>query len=186
MKDLGHLRYLLGIKVDRSSKGIFLSQSKYTTDLLKEYKMTHSKPLKLPLDPNTKLTLNIGDPLPSISTYQQLIGKLIYLTLTRPYIAIAVHTLSQFMHQPTTIHMQAAKRILRYLNNNPFQGILLTSSSEECLIAYCDSDWTCCSISRRSTTGFCILLGNSPISWKSKKHVVCLEALLKLSIEQWH
>lgn len=164
MKDLGHLRYFLGIEVDRFSKGIFLSQSKYTHDLIKEYKLSSSRPLQLPLDPNIKLSLNLGDPLPIKSSYQTLIGKLIYLTLTRPDISFAVHTLSQFMHQPTTIHMQAAKRILRYLNNNPSQGILLTSSSEASLIAYCDSDWAGCPMSRRSTTGFCILLGNSPIS----------------------
>lgn len=169
MKDLGPLRYFLGIEVDRSSKGFFLSQSKYTHDLLKEYKMTNSKPLHLPLDPNIKLSLNIGDPLPTISTYQTLIGKLIYLTLTRPNISFVVHTLSQFMYQPTTTHMQGAKRILRYLKNNPSQGILLTSSSQA---SYCDSDWVGCPMTRRSTTGFCILLGDSPISWKSKKQVV--------------
>lgn len=169
MKDLGSLYYFLGIEVDRSPTGIFLSQYKYVTDLLKEYKLLSSKPLKLPLDPNLKLTHNYGDPLPYIPAYQQLICKLIYLTLTRPDIAFAIHTLSQFMHQPTTVHMQAAKRVLRYLSNNPSQGILLSSSFAAHLIAYCDSDWASCPISRRSTTGFCILLGESPISWKSKK-----------------
>lgn len=123
MKDLGHLRYFFGIKVNRSSQGIFLSHSKYTTDLLKDYKMHTSKPLKLPLDPNTKLSLNLSDPHPSISSYQQLIGQLIY-------IAFDVHMLSQFMHKPTTFHMQAAKRVFRYLKTNPHQEILLASSSK--------------------------------------------------------
>lgn len=113
--------------------------------------MSSSIPLKLPLDHNIKLTLTLGDPLPSISSYQQLIGKLIYLSLTRPDIAFAVHTLSQFMHSPTTIHMQAAKRVLRYLKSNPHQGILLASSSKAHLIAYCDSDWAGSPMSRRST-----------------------------------
>lgn len=96
--------------------------------------------MKFPLDPQIKLNLQAGDPLPHISAYQQLIGKLIYLTLTRPDIAYSVHTLSQFMHKLTTLHMQAAKRALRYLSTNPSQGILLASFSQAQLIAYCDSD----------------------------------------------
>ena len=172
MKDLGPLIYFLRIEVDRSSHGIFLSQFKYTIDLLEEYKMLSSKPLKLPLDPNIKLTLTSGDPLPYIPGYQQLIGKLIYLTLTRLDNSFVVYTLNQFMHQPTTVHMQAAKRVLRYLKSNSSQGILFAFNSKAKLIAYCDSDWAGCPMSRKSTTGFCILLGNSAISWKSKKQVV--------------
>lgn len=76
------------------------------------------------------------------------------------------------MHQPTTTHMQAAKKLLRYLCGTSQQGILLASSSAVQLQAFCDSDWASCTTTRRSTTGFCILLGSSPISWKSKKQVV--------------
>lgn len=76
------------------------------------------------------------------------------------------------MKHPTTAHMEAATRVLRYLAGNPGQGILLTSFSAVEIHAFCDSDWASCPVSRRSTTGFCILLGNSPISWKSKKQPV--------------
>ncbi|CAO2825263.1 unnamed protein product [Amaranthus hypochondriacus] len=172
MKDLGPLRYFLGIEVDRNHDGIFLSQAKYTSDLLHEYHMQNAKSLKLPLDPNVKLTADIGDLLPNPLPYQQLIGKLIYLTLTRPDITFAIHILSQYMHKPTTIHMQAAKRVLRYLKGNPSQGILLASSSAATLKAYSDSDWAGCPFTRKSTTGFCIMLGHSPLSWKSKKQSV--------------
>lgn len=134
--------------------------------------MQSSKPLKLPLDPNVKLHQDLGDPLPHPVFYQQLVGKLIYLTLTRPDITFAVHLLSQFMHKPTSIHMQATKRVLRYLKTNPSQGILLPSSSTATLTAYCDSDWAGRPYSRRSTTGFCIMLGQSPISWRFKKQSV--------------
>lgn len=115
MKDLGELRYFIGIKVDRTKEGFFLSQKKYLTDVLKQYNMTHCKPLKVPMSPHVKLTADLGDPLPDASVYQQLIRKLIYLTLTRPDIAFSMHLLSQFMHKPTCVHLQAAKRVLKYL-----------------------------------------------------------------------
>lgn len=76
------------------------------------------------------------------------------------------------MHQPTNIHMQAAKCLLRNLSGTRSQGILLAASSAAKLTAFSDSDWASCPHSRRSTTGFCLLLRNSPISWKSKKQTV--------------
>ena len=172
MKDLGDIRYFLGIEVDRTKQGIFLSQQKYVLDLLKEFNMFHVKPLKLPMDSHVKLLPNSGDLLKDPTPYQHLVGKLIYLTITRPDIAFTIHTLSQFMQKPTTSHMQAAKRVLRYLKSSPGQGILLGSQSAAILTAYSDSDWAGCPITRKSTTGFCVLLGNSPISWKTKKQKV--------------
>lgn len=163
MKYLGELRYFLGIEVERISKGIFLSQKKYLVDLQQEYKMQNCKTVKLPIDAHLKLMPDLGDALPNPSVYQQLIGKLIYLTLIRPDIAYSIHVLSQFMHQPITVHYQAAKRVLRYLFGTPNQGILLASSLHVKLNAYCDSDWAGCPVTRRSTSGFCILLGNSII-----------------------
>ena len=169
MKDLGELRYFLGIEVDGSSKGIFLSQRKYTTDLLKEYNLLDCKPLRLPMDTHVKLLSSAGNPLPHPEDYQRIVGKLIYLTFTRPDIAFTVHVLSQFMHSPTSVHFQAAKRVLRYLDGSREQGILLASDSVAELQAYCDSDWAGCPNTRKSTSGFCLLLGQSPITWKSKK-----------------
>ncbi|XP_056690240.1 uncharacterized mitochondrial protein AtMg00810-like [Spinacia oleracea] len=172
MKDMGELRYFLGIEVDRTDDGIFLSQKKYTLDLLEEYGLSQCKALKLPMDSHQKLAADIGESLPHPEVYQQLVGKLIYLTITRPDIAYTVHVLSKFMHAPTSIHLQAAKRVLRYLLGAPGQGILLASKSSAHLTAFCDSDWAGCQNTRRSTSGFCILVGESPISWKSKRQSV--------------
>ena len=169
MKDLGTPRYFLGLEIDRSQSGFFVSQKKYTNDLLKEFGMADAVPLKLPMDAHMKLTPDKGDKLVDVVPYQRLVGKLIYLTITRPDIAFAVHILTQFMQQPTTVHMQAGKRLLRYLAGNPGQGILLASTSAAQLTAYCDSDWASCPMTRKSTSGFCILLGSSPLSWKTKK-----------------
>lgn len=175
MKDLGNLRYFLGIEVDRNDQGIFISQRKYATDLISEYGMQKSEPLRLPMDPHLKLTTQ-GDPFPDPNSYRRLVGKLLYLTITRLDISFTLQLLSQFMQLPTTIHMQAAKRVLRYLNASPGQGLLLAHNCTAKLTAYCDSDWASCPISCRSTTGFRILLGNSPISWKSEKQQVVAQS----------
>jgi len=94
---------------------------------------------------------------------------LIYLTNTRPDIAFNVHNLSQFVSAPTHNHQQAALRILRYLKGNPRSGIFLYNNSSVHLKAYSDSDWATCPDSRKSITGFSVFLGESLISWKSKK-----------------
>lgn len=104
IKYLGTLIYFLGVEIDRNPSGIFMSQTKYTVDLLKEYGMTNVKPLKLPMNTQLKLTHDKEDLLTDASKYQRLVGKLIYLTITRPDVA-TVQILSQFMHRPTTVHM---------------------------------------------------------------------------------
>lgn len=172
MKDLGNVRYFLGLEIDKTPAGYFVSQRKYTMDLLANFGMQNATPVKVPMDCHLKLHPDKGEPLVDPHPYQQLLGKLIYLNVTRPDITFPVHVLSQYMHKPTNVHMQAAKRVLRYLVNNPSQGILLANSSSAQVHAYCDSDWASCPATRLSTSGFCILLGSSPISWKSKKQSV--------------
>ena len=172
MKDLGSLAYFLGLEITSSSKGFFLYQKKYILDLLAEMHMLNAKPLSLPMGSHSKLTQFEGRKLHSPNIFRRLVGKLIYLTITRPDMSFAVQALSQFMHEPTKAHMAAAKHVLRYLKATVTQGILLSSSSSLCLSGYCDSDWGSCCDSRKSTTGFCVLLGSSPISWKVKKQSV--------------
>lgn len=166
MKDLGHLRYFLGLEIDHNTDGIFISQRKYNMDILHEHNKLGAKPLQLPIDLHLKLTPDLDDPLPTQAVYQRLLGQLIYLTITRLYICFSIQLLSQYMNKPTTLHLQVAYRLLRYLTGSRSQNIHLASQSAAHLTAYCDSDWVSCPISRHSTTGYCIFLSNAPISWK--------------------
>ena len=134
--------------------------------------MVSARPLRLPLDTHVKLTPQSGTLLAQGDKYRRFIGKLIYLTMTRPNINFTVQLLSQFMRAPTTEHMKAALNFVRYLKSSPGQGILLANNSTAQLTAFCDSDWASYPTTKKSTIGYCILLGQSPISWKTKKQPV--------------
>ncbi|PNX70525.1 gag-pol polyprotein, partial [Trifolium pratense] len=169
MKDLGPLRYFLGIEVAYSPRGYLLSQSKYIANILEQARLSDTRVVDSPLELNVKYVSSDGVPLPDPTLYRTLVGSLVYLTITRPDIAYAVHVVSQFVVSPTTVHWAAVLRILRYLRETQFQSLLFPSSSSLELRAYSDADWAGDPTDRKSTTGFCIFLGDSLISWKSKK-----------------
>jgi hypothetical protein len=171
IKDLGVLKYFLGIEVARSHKGLFLNQRKYLLDLLEEAEMMDSKPCATPLDSKLKLELE-GKKLSNICEYQRLVGKLIYLTITRPDITFAVSLISQFMHAPTEAHMQIVKRVLRYLKGSIGRGILMQNNQHTNIMGFSDADWAGNACDRKSTTGYCTLVGGNLVSWKSKKQNV--------------
>ena len=97
-----------------------------------------------------------------------MVGKLIYLSYTRPDIAYSVGVMSRFMHQPQIHHMTALIRILRYLKSTSSRGILFKNNDQLDLLAYNDADWVGDWDDRRSTYGYFTLLGGNLITWKSK------------------
>nr|CAN69370.1 hypothetical protein VITISV_010057 [Vitis vinifera] len=169
LKDLGPLIYFLGVEVTSHTNGLFLNQRKYIADLLNRTHMTEAKSAPTPLATSPILTLQSGTPLSNPTEYRTVVGSLQYLSLTRPDIAYTVNKLSQFMHQPTSDHWNAVKRLLRYLCGTLDHDITLRRTSPLALHAFSDSDWAGNKNDFTSTSAYIIYLGHNPISWSSKK-----------------
>ena len=163
----------MGIEVLKTKSGLCLNQRKYCFELLHEFGLLACKPVMTPLPENIVLAHEESDDdkyLRNITNYQKLVGKLIYLTMTRPDIAYAVHCLSQHMHAPLQSHFNLGLRVLRYLKLAPGSGIGFSKSQTGYnVVAYSDSDWAKCPVTRRSVSGYCVFVNGNLVSWKSKK-----------------
>ncbi|CAL8134140.1 unnamed protein product [Prunus armeniaca] len=177
MKDLGGLKYFLGIEVARSQQGIFLSQMKYVLDLLTDTGMLDCKPADTPIIQNHHLG-EYPDQVPTNKErYQRLVGRLIYLSHTRPDIAYAVSVVSQFMHSPSEDHMNAVLRILRYLKSAPGKGLMFSKHGHLNIDGYSDADWAGDVTDRKFTSGYFTFVGGNVVTWRSKKqNVVALSS----------
>ena len=164
MKDLGELKYFLGIEVLRSERGIFISQRKYILDLLAETGLMDCKPADTPMVVNHGLQIKEGAAPANQGQYQRLVGKLIYLSYTRPDIAYAVGVISQFMHKPQTDHMEAALRIVRYLKKSPNRGVFFQKNGHLEIQVYTDADWAGNPNDRKSTSWYFTLVGGNLVT----------------------
>ncbi|KAL8161570.1 hypothetical protein V2J09_013059 [Rumex salicifolius] len=123
MKDLGELKNFLGLEVERSSRGLFVCQRRYAEDLLKKYGMQNCKPIDSPMEVRHMLCAEEGDELEDARLYRQLVGSLIYLTITLPNLTYAVGVVCQFMQTPRKPHLEAVRRIVRYVRHTVEYGI---------------------------------------------------------------
>ena len=179
MKDLDSLWYFLGIKVAYSLRGYLLSQSKYVANIIERARLTDNKTVDTPIEVNARYSSSDGLPLTDPPLYRTIVGSLVYLTITHPDIAYVVHIVSQFVASPTTVHWAVILRILWYLQGTIFQSLLLSSTSFLELRAYSDADHGSDPTDRKSVTGFCIFLGDSLISWKSKKQSIVSQSSIE-------
>ena len=113
---------------------------------------------------NAKLCKDDDSPLSDATSYRRLVGSLSYLTMTRPDIAYAVQVVSQFASDPHKNHLSSVHRLLRYIKGTLSRGLFYSSISPVSLRSYMDANWANCPNTRRSTTGWCMLLGTSAIS----------------------
>ncbi|GJV18875.1 ribonuclease H-like domain-containing protein [Tanacetum coccineum] len=173
IKDLGELKYFLEIEVFKTKGGLCLNQRKYCLELLHEYGLLACRPIMTPLPEN--LVLNHKETktdkyLINVTNYQKLIGKLIYLTHTRPDISYSVHCLSQHMHAPLKSHFDIVLRVLKYLKLAPGLGVEFVKRESGCVVStYSDSDWAKCPMTRRSVSGYCVFINGNLVSWESKR-----------------
>ncbi|RVW74059.1 Retrovirus-related Pol polyprotein from transposon TNT 1-94 [Vitis vinifera] len=172
IKDLGTLKYFLGMEIARSKKAIAVSQRKYVLDLLNETGMLGCKPVETPMDTTVKLEESDGSAPVDKGRYQRLVGKRIYLSHTRPDIGFSVSVVSQFMNNPTEKHMIVVIRILRYLKMTPGKGLFFQRTTKKEIEIFSDADWAGSVTDRRSTSGYCSFVWGNLVTWRSKKQSV--------------
>ncbi|KAG7551025.1 Zinc finger CCHC-type [Arabidopsis thaliana x Arabidopsis arenosa] len=169
MKKLGELNNFLGLEVERVKDGIFVGQQGYARRIVEKFGVHEGKTRTTPMDVNIKLRRDEGSLLPDARPYRALVGSLLYLTITRPDIAFAVGLVSRFMQAPMKPHLEAAKKILKYVKTTLGMGLVYKYNAKISLHGFTDADFGGDLDDRKSTSGYVFLCGNTSISWCSKK-----------------
>jgi len=172
MSDLGLLRYYLGLEVIQSEEGISVCQSAYAAKILQTAGLEGCNPSHTPMEPRLKLSKSSSAPSIDATKYRSIVGSLRYLVNSRPDLAYSVGYISRFMENPTTEHMVAVKRVLRYVAGTLHFGCHYQRKKGAHLIGYSDSDLAGDIDTRKSTTGVIFFLGSSIITWQSQKQKV--------------
>ncbi|KAK6149412.1 hypothetical protein DH2020_016937 [Rehmannia glutinosa] len=169
MSMMGELTFFLGLQVKQLKDGTFISQTKYTRDLMKKFGMEEKSSVKIPMNTSVKMDMDVDGKPVDQTRYITLIGSLLYLTASRPDITFAVGVCARFQYARKESHMIAAKRILKYLKGSQEVGLWYPKEGGFKLIGYSASDYAGCRVDRKSTSDTCQMLGNRLISWFSKK-----------------
>ena len=172
MTDLGKMKYFLGVEVLQNLEGIYISQRKYAKDVLERFRMEKSNSVKNPIVPGVRLMKDEEGSKVNATMYKQLVGSLMYLTATRPELMYMVSLINRFMASPTELHLQAAKRVLRYLKGTVDLGVFYRNEGNGELMAYTDSDYAGDVDDKKSTSGYVFLLNEGAVSWSFKKQSV--------------
>nr|GEY44064.1 hypothetical protein [Tanacetum cinerariifolium] len=169
MSMMGEVNFFLGLQVKQMEDGIFFNQSKYIKEMLKKFGLEDSKPTKTPMSTEIKLTKD--DEVDSVdsSKYQGMIGSLLYLTASRPNIMFSVCLCARIQENPKTTHLEAVKRIFRYIKGTSHLGLWYPKGTKIETIGYANSDHVGDYIDRKSTSGICMFMGCCLTSWFAKK-----------------
>ncbi|XP_057808439.1 uncharacterized mitochondrial protein AtMg00810-like [Salvia miltiorrhiza] len=169
MSMMGEMNFFLGLQVKQTKEEILINHSKYAKELINKFSIQHMTSVKIPMNTNWKVDPGTEGKSVSSTKYKEIIGSLLYLTASRPDIAFAVGVCARYQSDPKEPHMDAAKRILRYLKGTPDIGLWYPADENFKLSGYSVSDFAGCKIDRKSTSGTCQFLGDKLISWFSKK-----------------
>ena len=172
MSDLGKMRFFLGIEVLQKSDGIYICQRRYALEVLKRFGMMESNSVGNPIVPGSKISKEGNGNLVDETCYKQLVGSLMYLTATRPDMMFIICLISRYMAKPMEIHLQTAKRALRYLKGTVNYGIHYKRGEDGEVLAFTDSDYAGDMDYKKSTSGYVFLMGSSAVSWCSKKQPI--------------
>ncbi|GJT66659.1 putative ribonuclease H-like domain-containing protein [Tanacetum coccineum] len=172
MSSMGELTFFLGLQVKQQPDGIFISQDKYVADILKKFDFWSIRTATTPIESNKPLVKDEDGEDVDVHVYRSMIGSLMYLTASRPDIMFAVCACARFQVTPKASHLNAVKRIFRYLKHQPKLGLWYPRDSPFELEAFSDSDYGGASLDRKSTTGGCQFLGRRLISWQCKKQTI--------------
>jgi hypothetical protein len=166
---MGELNLFLGFQIKQLKDGMFISQIKYTHDLLKKFGMDKVKPIKTPMRINGHIDLDMGGKPVDQKLYRSMIAFLLYLCASRPDIILSVCMCARFQAAPKECHLRAVKRIMRYLVLTPYLGHWYPKGAHFELIGYSDADYARCKVDRKSTSRTCQFLGRSLLCWSFKK-----------------
>ncbi|GKA93771.1 retrovirus-related pol polyprotein from transposon TNT 1-94 [Tanacetum coccineum] len=169
MSMMGELNFFLGLQIKQMEDGIFFNQSKYIKEMLKKFGLEDSKPMKTPMSSDTKLTKDEECESVDSTKYRGMIGSLLYLTASRPDIMFSVCLCARFQEAPKTSHLEAVKRIFRYIKGTMHLGLWYPKGTGIETVVYADSDHTGDYVDRKSTSGICTFVGCCLTSWFSKK-----------------
>ncbi|GJZ20582.1 reverse transcriptase domain-containing protein, partial [Tanacetum coccineum] len=159
MSMMGQLNFLLSLQIKQLEDGIFFNQSKYIKEMLKKFALEDSKPIKTPMSSETKLTGDEDGESVDDTKYRDMIGSLLYLTASRSDIMFSVCLCARFQEVPQTSHLEAVKRIFRYIMGTTHLGLWYPKGTRVETIVYADSDHAGDFVNRKSTSGVCTFMG---------------------------
>ncbi|GJY92015.1 retrovirus-related pol polyprotein from transposon TNT 1-94 [Tanacetum coccineum] len=169
MSMMGQISFFLGLQISQNPRGIFINQSKYANEILKKFDLHKSDPVDTPMVERTKLDEDLSGIPVDQTQYRSMIGSLMYLTASRPDLVFAVCMCARYQSKPTKKHLEAVKRVFRYLQGSINMGLWYPKDTAMALTAYADADHAGCQDTRRSTSGSAQFLGDKLVSWSSKK-----------------
>ncbi|GJV69872.1 retrovirus-related pol polyprotein from transposon TNT 1-94 [Tanacetum coccineum] len=169
MSMMGQISFFLGLQISQNPRGIFINQAKYANEILKKFDLHKSDPVDTPMVERTKLDEDLSGTPVDQTKYRSMIGSLMYLTASRPDLVFAVCMCARYQSRPTKKHLEAVKRVFRYLQGTINMGLWYPKDTAMALTAYADADHAGCQDTRRSTSGSAQFLGDKLVSWSSKK-----------------